>query len=116
VSGVLASSVEGHGRDDQSDFDMIQLDVQIPWTPTTILPRTAHHDPAHGYAWNSIRSQVVLSLCQAAHIHEYYRDRFIAEHQHLFDMVRSRDADACEKAIREHLSATYERLTASFRS
>jgi DNA-binding GntR family transcriptional regulator len=111
MSSVLASMSKAVG-DDQSDFDMIQLDAQFH----DELYRAAHHDRLWN-AWNSIRSQVVLSLLVKRHTsNEYYRDKVIAEHQHLFDMVRSRDADACEKAIREHLSATYDRLTASFKS
>jgi DNA-binding GntR family transcriptional regulator len=96
--------------DDQSDFDMIQLDVQFH----DELYRAAHHDRL-GTAWSSIRSQVLLSLLVKRHTsNEYYRDLVIAEHQLLFDLVRSRDADACEVALREHISATYERLAASF--
>ena len=57
-----------------------------------------------------------LSLLVKRHTsNEYYRDKVIAEHQELFDAIRSRDAEACEKAIREHLSATYDRLVASFK-
>jgi DNA-binding GntR family transcriptional regulator len=110
MSSVLASMSKAMG-DDQSDFDMIQLDVQFHDN----LYRAAHHDRLWN-AWNSIRSQVVLSLLVKRHTsNEYYRDKVIAEHQHLFDVVSSRDADACERAIREHLSATYDRLTASFK-
>jgi DNA-binding GntR family transcriptional regulator len=96
---------------DQSDFDMIQLDAQFH----DRLYRAAHHERLWN-AWNSIRSQVILSLIVKRHAsNEYYRDKVIAEHQQLFDAVSSRDADACEKAIREHLSATYDRLVASFK-
>ena len=110
MSGVLTSMSKAVG-DDQSDFDMIQLDAQFH----DELYRAAHHDRLWN-AWNSIRSQVVLSLLVKRHTsNEYYRDQVIAEHQHLFDVVRSGDADACERAIREHLSATYDRLTASFK-
>jgi DNA-binding GntR family transcriptional regulator len=109
MSGVLTSMSKA--VDDQSDFDMIQLDVQFH----DKLYRTAHHDRLWN-AWNSIRSQVMLSLLVKRHTsNEYYRDKVIAEHQHLFDVVSSGDADACEKAIREHLSATYDRLIASFK-
>ena len=107
MSGVLASMSKG---DDQSDFDMIQLDVQFH----DELYRAAHHDRL-GTAWNSIRSQVLLSLLVKRHTsNEYYRDKVIAEHTLLFDLVRAGDADACEKEIREHISATYDRLAASF--
>jgi DNA-binding GntR family transcriptional regulator len=58
---------------------------------------------------------VLLSLLVKRHTsNEYYRDLVIAEHQRLFDLVSSRDADACEAALREHISATYDRLAASF--
>jgi DNA-binding GntR family transcriptional regulator len=109
MSGVL--SAMSKAVDDQSDFDMIQLDVQFH----DKLYRAAHHDRLWN-AWNSIRSQVMLSLLVKRHTsNEYYRDKVKAEHQELFDVVSSRDADACEKAIREHHSATYDRLIASFK-
>jgi DNA-binding GntR family transcriptional regulator len=111
MSSVLTSMSKAVD-DDQSDFDMIQLDAQFH----DQLYRAAHHDRLWN-AWNSIRSQVVLSLLVKRHTsNEYYRDKVIEEHQQLFDLVSSRDADACEQAIREHLSATYDRLTASFTS
>lgn len=110
MSGVLTSMSKAVD-DDQSDFDMIQLDVQFH----DKLYRAAHHDRLWN-AWNSIRSQVMLSLMVKRHTsNEYYRDKVIAEHQELFDVVSSRDADACERAIREHLAATYDRLVASFK-
>jgi DNA-binding GntR family transcriptional regulator len=109
MNAVLAAMSKA--GDDQSDFDMIQLDVQFH----DELYRAAHHDRL-GTAWSSIRSQVLLSLLVKRHTsNEYYRDLVIAEHQLLFDLVSSRDADACEAALREHISATYERLAASFR-
>ena len=108
MNAVLAAMSKA--GDDQSDFDMIQLDVQFH----DELYRAAHHDRL-GTAWSSIRSQVLLSLLVKRHTsNEYYRDLVIAEHQLLFDLVSSRDADACEAALREHISATYERLAASF--
>ncbi len=108
MNAVLAAMSKA--GDDQSDFDMIQLDVQFH----DELYRAAHHDRL-GTAWSSIRSQVLLSLLVKRHTsNEYYRDLVIAEHQLLFDLVSSRDADACEVALREHISATYERLAASF--
>jgi DNA-binding GntR family transcriptional regulator len=109
MSDVLTSMSKA--MDDQSDFDMIQLDVQFH----DKLYRAAHHDRLWS-AWNSIRSQVMLSLLVKRHTsNEYYRHKVIAEHQELFDVVSSRDADACERAIREHLSATYDRLITSFK-
>ena len=108
MGGVLASMSKG--GDDQSDFDMIQLDVQFH----DELYNAAHHDRL-GTAWNSIRSQVLLSLLVKRHTsNEYYRDKVIAEHTLLFDLVRAGDTDACEKEIREHISATYDRLAVSF--
>jgi DNA-binding GntR family transcriptional regulator len=108
MSSVLAAMAKA--VDDQSDFDMIQLDAQFH----DRLYRAAHHDRLWN-AWSSIRSQVMLSLLVKRHTsNEYYRQEVIAEHQELFDVVRSRDADACERAIREHLSGTYDRLVASF--
>ena len=108
MKGVLASMAKA--VDDQSDFGMIQLDAQFH----DKLYAAAHHDRLR-IAWNSIRSQVMLSLLvKRDTFNEYYRDKVIAEHQELFDMVRSRDPDACERAIRAHLSATYDRLVASF--
>ena len=108
MGGVLAAMSKS--GDDQSDFDMIQLDVQFH----DELYHAAHHDRL-GTAWNSIRSQVILSLLVKRHAsNEYYRDNVIAEHKRLFDLVRSGDADACEKEIREHISATYDRLAASY--
>jgi DNA-binding GntR family transcriptional regulator len=110
MSGVLTAMAKA--VDDQSDFDMIQLDAQFH----DKLYRAAHHERLCS-AWNSIRSQVMLSLLVKRHTsNEYYRHKVIAEHQELFDLVSSRDADACERAIREHLSATYGRLAASFRN
>ena len=109
MSGVLTSMSKA--VEDQSDFDMIQMDVRFH----DKLYQAAHHDRLWN-AWNSIRSQVTLSLVVKRHTsNEYYRDKVIAEHQELFDVVRSRDADACERAIRDHLSATYSRLITSFR-
>jgi DNA-binding GntR family transcriptional regulator len=109
MNGVLtamATAVEG-----RTDFDMIQLDIDFH----DKLYLAAHHERLWS-AWNSIRSQVTLSLLVKRHTsNSYYRDAVIAEHQELFDAVRSRDADACEEAIREHLSATYDRLVGSFR-
>jgi DNA-binding GntR family transcriptional regulator len=108
MSGVLTSMAQA--MEVQSDFDMIQLDVEFH----DKLYRAAHHERLWN-AWNSIRSQVTLSLLVKRHTsNEYYRDKVIAEHQELFDAVRSRDAEVCEKAIREHLSATYDRLIATF--
>jgi DNA-binding GntR family transcriptional regulator len=108
MSSVLTSMSKA--MDDQSDFDMIQLDAQFHDN----LYRAAHHDRLRN-AWESIRSQVMLSLIVKRHTsNEYYRDKVIAEHRELFDVIRSRDADACEKAIRVHLSATYDRLIATF--
>jgi DNA-binding GntR family transcriptional regulator len=90
---------------------MIQLDIRFH----DELYQAAHHDRLNT-AWSSIRSQVTFSLLVKRHTsNEYYRDLVIAEHQLLFDLVSSRDADACEAAIREHISATYDRLAASFR-
>ena len=109
LGGVLTSMAKA--MEVESDFDMIQLDVQFH----DKLYRAAHHERLWN-AWNSIRSQVTLSLLVKRHTsNEYYRDKVIAEHQELFDAVRSHDADACEKAIREHLSATYDRLIVSFK-
>jgi DNA-binding GntR family transcriptional regulator len=109
MTGVLTSMSKA--MDDQSDFGMIQLDVEFH----DKLYHAAHHDRLWN-AWNSIRSQVTLSLLVKRHTsNEYYRDKVIAEHRELFDVVSSRDPDACEKAIREHLSATYGRLVASFK-
>jgi DNA-binding GntR family transcriptional regulator len=109
MNAVLA--VMSKAGDDQSDFDMIQLDVQFH----DELYQAAHHHRL-STAWSSIRSQVLLSLLVKRHTsNEYYRDLVIAEHQRLFDLVSSRDADACEAALREHISATYDRLAASFR-
>jgi DNA-binding GntR family transcriptional regulator len=109
MSDVLTSMSKA--VEDQSDFDMIQMDVRFH----DKLYQAAHHDRLWN-AWNSIRSQVTLSLVVKRHTsNEYYRDKVIAEHQELFDVVRSRDADACERAIRDHLSATYSRLITSFR-
>ena len=93
MSSVLTSMSKAVG-DDQSDFDMIQLDAQFH----DQLYRAAHHDRLWN-AWNSIRSQVVLSLLVKRHTsNEYYRDKVIAEHQLLFDVVSSHDADVCERA------------------
>jgi DNA-binding GntR family transcriptional regulator len=109
MSNVLASMSKAIANE-QNDFDMIQLDIQFH----DELYRAAHHERLYN-AWGSIRSQVLLSLLVKRHTsNEYYVDKVIAEHQHLFEMVRSRDVDACEQAIREHLSATYERLAPSF--
>jgi DNA-binding GntR family transcriptional regulator len=110
MQAVLAA-MSKPGDADQSDFDMIQLDI----TFHDELYQAAHHDRL-GTAWSSIRSQVLFSLLVKRHTsNEYYRELVIAEHQQLFDLVSSRDADACEAAIREHISATYDRLAASFR-
>src|SRR5258707_11573651 len=106
VLTAMAKAMEG-----RTDFDMIQLDIDFH----DKLYRAAQHERLWN-AWNSIRSQVTLSLLVKRHTsNEYYRDKVIAEHQELFDAVRSRDAEVCEKAIREHLSATYDRLVASFK-
>jgi DNA-binding GntR family transcriptional regulator len=110
MKAVLAA-MSKPGDADQSDFDMIKLDIEFH----DELYRAAHHDRL-ATAWSSIRSQVLFSLLVKRHTsNEYYRDRVIAEHQQLFDLVSSRDVDACEAAIREHISATYDRLAASFR-
>lgn len=110
LSRILASMSKA--IDDQNDFEMIQLDIQFH----DGLYRAANHHRLY-HAWSSIRSQVLLSLLVKRHAsNEYYLDKVIAEHQQLFDVVRSRDADACERAIREHLSATYDRLITSFMS
>lgn len=109
MDGVLAAMSKAD--DDQSDFYMIQLDIEFH----DGLYRAAHHDRL-ATAWNSIRSQVLLSLLVKRHTsNEYYRDKVVAEHKQLFDLVSARGADDCEKAIREHISATYDRLMASFR-
>jgi DNA-binding GntR family transcriptional regulator len=111
MKAVLAAMSKSGDDDDQSDFDMIQLDIRFH----DELYQAAHHDRL-STAWSSIRSQVMFSLLVKRHTsNEYYRDLVIAEHQQLFDLVSSRDADACEAAIREHISATYDRLAASFR-
>jgi DNA-binding GntR family transcriptional regulator len=108
MSRVLASM--SRALAEPSDHDMIQLDVQFHDT----LYRAAHHDRLW-QAWSGIRSQVLLSLLVKRHtFNAYYRDRVIVEHNDLFQVVSTRDPDACEKAIREHLSATYDRLVDSF--
>jgi DNA-binding GntR family transcriptional regulator len=110
MNGVLAAMSKA--VDDVSDFDMIQLDVQFH----DKLYRAAGHERLWS-AWNSIRSQVMLSLLVKRHTsNEYYRHKVIAEHQELFNVVSSRDAEASERAVREHLSGTYDRLVADFRS
>jgi DNA-binding GntR family transcriptional regulator len=59
----------------------------------------------------------MLSLLVKRHtLNEYYRDKVIAEHQDLLRVVAARNPEACERAIREHLSATYERLVSRFRT
>ena len=108
MSSVLTAMAKASG--DRSDFEMIQLDAQFH----DRLYRAAHHDRLWN-AWSSIRSQVMLSLLVKRHTsNEYYRQEVIAEHQEIFDVIRSRDADACERAIRDHLSGTYDRLVVSF--
>jgi DNA-binding GntR family transcriptional regulator len=110
MNGVLAAMSKA--VDDVSDFDMIQLDVQFH----DKLYRAAHHERLWS-AWSSIRSQVMLSLLVKRHTsNEYYRHKVIAEHQELFNVVSSRDAGACERAVREHLSGTYDRLVAGFKT
>jgi DNA-binding GntR family transcriptional regulator len=105
VLASMSNSIDG-----QNEFEMIQLDIKFH----DVLYRAAHHERLCR-AWNSIRSQVLLSLLVKRHAsNEYYLDKVIAEHQQLFDVVRSRDADACERAIREHLAATYDRLIARY--
>jgi DNA-binding GntR family transcriptional regulator len=94
---------------EQSDFVMIQLDVQFH----DALYQAAHHGRLWN-AWSSIRSQVLLSLLSRRTRNEYYRDQVIAEHEKLFRVISSRDVKACRDAIREHLSATYDRLVSSF--
>jgi DNA-binding GntR family transcriptional regulator len=95
---------------DQNDFVLIQLDVKFH----DALYRSAHHERLWN-AWSSIRSQVMLSLLTKRHAsNEYYRDSVIAEHEELLRVISSRSAQACEKAIRVHLSATYDRLAGSF--
>ncbi len=95
---------------EQSDFEMIQLDIQFH----DALYRTAHHARVYN-ARSSIRSQVLLSLVtRRAFNNNYYRDRVIEEHTHLAAVIRSRDAEAAEAAIWEHLSDTYDRIVGSF--
>jgi len=95
---------------DESDFVLIRLDVEFH----DALYRSAHHVRLWN-AWNSIRSQVLLSLLTKRHAsNEYYRDLVISEHEELLQVISSGDARACEKAIRTHLSATYDRLISSF--
>jgi DNA-binding GntR family transcriptional regulator len=97
---------------DQNDYVLIQLDVEFH----DALYRSAHHERLWN-AWSSIRSQVLLSLLTKRHAsNEYYRDLVIAEHEELLRVISSRDARACEKAIRIHLSDTYDRLVSSFDS
>ena len=97
---------------DESDHAMIQLDLQFH----DCLYRAARHDRLWN-AWSSIRSQVMLSLLvKRDTFNEYYRDKVIAEHQDLLRVVAARDPEACERAIRDHLAATYERLVSRFRS
>jgi DNA-binding GntR family transcriptional regulator len=97
---------------DQNDYVLIQLDVEFH----DALYRSAHHERLWN-AWSSIRSQVLLSLLTKRHAsNEYYRDLVIAEHEELLRVISSRDARACEKAIRVHLSDTYDRLVSSFDS
>jgi DNA-binding GntR family transcriptional regulator len=95
---------------DGSDHAMIQLDLQFH----DCLYRAARHDRLWS-AWSSIRSQVMLSLLvKRDTFNEYYRDKVIAEHQDLLQVITTRDPEACERAIREHLAATYERLVSRF--
>lgn len=97
-------------RTNQTDFEMIELDIRFH----DALYRAAHHNRLYN-AWSSIRSQVQLSLVtRRAFNNNYYRDRVIAEHTHLAAVIKSRDADACEVAIREHLGDTYDRIVGSF--
>jgi DNA-binding GntR family transcriptional regulator len=105
---LVAMSREG---DDQSDFTMIQLDIQFH----DEIYRAAHHERLLT-TWNSLRSQVLLSLLVKRHTsHEYYRDTVIAEHRQLFELIGQHDVRGCEKAIRQHIGATYDWLAASFR-
>jgi DNA-binding GntR family transcriptional regulator len=109
MSGVLASMAKA--MEEQSDYDMIQLDIEFH----DKLYQAAHHERLLN-AWSSIRSQVTLSLLVKRHTsNAYYRDEVIAEHRELFDAVSSRDPDACERVVREHLSATYGRLIVGFK-
>jgi DNA-binding GntR family transcriptional regulator len=104
-------STMSRAGDDESDFYMIRLDIGFH----DELYRAAHHERL-ATAWSSIRSQVLLSLLVKRHTsNEYYRDNVIAEHQQLFDLLSAGQADECEKAIKEHISATYDRLMASFK-
>jgi DNA-binding GntR family transcriptional regulator len=97
---------------DQSDHGMIQLDMQFHDN----LYRAAHHERLWN-SWNSIRSQIMLSLLVKRHtFNEYYRDKVIVEHEELLQVVTARDPDVCERAIREHLSATYDKLVSRFRT
>jgi DNA-binding GntR family transcriptional regulator len=58
---------------------------------------------------------VLLSLLTKRHAsNEYYRDAVIAEHDELLRVITGRDVESCERAIRSHLSATYDRLISSF--
>jgi DNA-binding GntR family transcriptional regulator len=110
----LAAAVKALSRAfvDQNDYVLIRLDVEFH----DALYRSAHHERLWN-AWSSIRSQVLLSLLTKRHAsNEYYRDLVISEHEELLRVISSRDARACEKAIRIHLSATYDRLVSSFDS
>ena len=108
MRAIIAAMARAGDR--ESDFYMIQLDIGFH----DELYRAAHHERL-ATAWSSIRSQVLLSLLVKRHTsNEYYRDSVIAEHQQLFDLLSTGQANACEKAITEHISATYDRLMASF--
>ena len=108
IAPALLEVTKGHGT--QNDFVLIQLDV----TFHDALYRSAHNERLWN-AWSAIRSQVLLSLLTKRHAsNAYYRDDVIAEHEELFQVVDSRDPRACEKAIRIHLSGTYDRLAGSF--
>jgi DNA-binding GntR family transcriptional regulator len=108
----LAAAVKAMSKAlvDENDFVLIKLDIEFH----DALYRSAHHERLWN-SWSSIRSQVLLSLLTKRHAsNEYYRDAVIAEHDELLQVITGRDVESCERAIRSHLSATYDRLISSF--
>lgn len=96
--------------------DALARRAEAPGRPSAVTEASVGSPRRLATAWSSIRSQVLLSLLVKRHTsNEYYRDNVIAEHQQLFDLLSTGQADECEKAIKEHISATYDRLMASFR-
>lgn len=74
--------------------------------------RAAHHDRLYA-SWSAIRMQVYLFLLRRNIANADWRVATVAGHEDILDLIRKGKEEAAAKAVRTHISAAYERITAT---